>query len=244
MAGFHLFKIIAYLCSRYFFVIAIGFNSLCALEKRMMSKKTNDGKCLSCLLSASKLFCVFLFLFFQNFKTQIYVSGDAQIYSEKVALISQPDSLVLRTSKSKIYISSGVKISNHESLKNYEIVEILPCENKKLEPKKQSVLNIAKTQSEKKVEQKLSSKKENHFFYKHTFSTSKSEVYFSFVGGFSKISVLVSQFNAKQIINSESCKAALSFRRIKLASEHFKKDELLTVQKWFAFSVRPPPFLI
>ena len=66
----------------------------------------------------------------------------------------------------------------------------------------------------------------------------------AYVGGFSKISVLVSQFNAKQIINSESCKAALSFRRIKLASEHFKKDELLTVQKWFAFSVRPPPFLI
>lgn len=209
----------------------------------MMSKKTNDGKCLSCLLSASKLFCVFLFLFFQNFKTQIYVSGDAQIYSEKVALISQPDSLVSNSQKNKIYISSGVQFSNLDSDNKYEIVETHPSEIRRAAPKKQSVLNLAKAQSEKKIEQKLASKKENQAFNKHVYTNSKSETYFSFAGSFSKVTVPVSQSNVKQIINSKDCKTSLAFEESNLVSAYFKTTEILTAQNKTSYSVRPPPFL-
>lgn len=208
-----------------------------------MSKKTNDGKCLSCLLSASKLFCVFLFLFFQNFKTQIYVSGDAQIYSEKVALISQPDSLVSNSQKNKIYISSGVQFSNLDSDNKYEIVETHPSEIRRAAPKKQSVLNLAKAQSEKKIEQKLASKKENQAFNKHVYTNSKSETYFSFAGSFSKVTVPVSQSNVKQIINSKDCKTSLAFEESNLVSAYFKTTEILTAQNKTSYSVRPPPFL-
>lgn len=192
-------------------------------------QKTNDGKCLSCLLSASKLFCVFLFLFFQNFKTQIYVSGDAQIYSEKVALISQPD-FGFKFSKNKIYISSGVQFSNLDSDNKYEIVETHPSEIRRAAPKKQSVLNLAKAQSEKKIEQKLASKKENQAFNKHVYTNSKSETYFSFAGSFSKVTVPVSQSNVKQIINSKDCKTSLAFEESNLVSAYFKTTEILTAQ--------------
>lgn len=207
-----------------------------------MIKNTNNDRCLNSLLFMSKLFCIFLFLFIQNFRAQIFISKGGSVYGENEVSFSHPDSLALNYPKSKIYISSNVKIFNIEALTNYEIVETIISEKKKIEPKKQTVINIAKTQSEKKIQQKLASKKENLSFYKHTFSHSKSEVYFSFVGNFSKVTIPISQTYAKQIMHSENYMASLSFRGTKLASKYFKRAELITAQNRSAFPVRPPPF--
>ena len=185
-----------------------------------------------------KVFGFLLLLFVQNFQAQIYLSGDAVIYSADSVSAMHPNK-----SSAKIYISSGVKITNLDSEINYEIVEALPLQNKKIESKKNSVLNIAKAELEKKVEEKLVSKPENPAIIHEVFSTPKTDVYFSFVKGFSKITVPVSQFSAKQIINSENYKTSLALGWSKLASVYFKNAELLSAQNKSAFSVRPPPFL-
>ena len=209
----------------------------------MMNQNPNDGERLSSLFFMSKLFCVFLFFLVQNFQAQIYLSGDAIMYSEKEILYSADSISVIHPKKysAKIYISSGVKITNLDSENNYEIVKILPLQNKKTEPKNNSVLNIAKAELEKQVEEKIVSKPENPAIIHKVFSTPKTDVYFSFVEGFSKITVPVSQFSAKQIINPENYKTSLALCLSKLTSVYFKNAELLTAQNKSAFSVRPPP---
>lgn len=226
-----------------FFCIFYRFLFSLLYEKHNMSKNTNDGKYWRSLLFASKLFYVFLFFLVKTFQAQIFISGGASVYGEKEVLVLKPDSLAVSSPKSKIYISLGVKISNLESSENYEIVEILPSKNIKPEPKKQSVLHIAQKQSAKKVQEKIAPKKDNPSFYKLTFSTSKLEKRFTFIG---KISTFTEHFQptyAKQINRSEGYKTSFSFREIKLASEHFKRAEILTFQNKSAFPVRPPPFL-
>ena len=209
----------------------------------MMRKNPNNGKSLSGLLFMSKLFCVFLLFFIQNFQAQIFISEGVSVYYEKEVLVSQNDSLVSNSPKYKIYISSGAQFSNLDFDNNYEIVETHPSEIKRAAPKKQSVLNLAKAQSEKKIEQKLASKKENQAFNKHVYTNSKSETYFSFAGSFSKVTVPVSQSNVKQIINSKDCKTSLAFEESNLVSAYFKTTEILTAQNKTSYSVRPPPFL-
>lgn len=212
----------------------------------MMNKNANDSKSLSGLLFFSKLLFAFLFFWVQNFQAQFTVSEGAIVHSEKAVIIYQADSISSiagSISTSKIFISSGVNITNLDTKNNFEIVKVLPLESKKIEPKNHSVLHIAKAELTKKVEEKIVSKSKNQTFSKHLFSTPKKDVYFSIVGSFSKISVLVSQNNATPIIPSENYQTSLALGWSKLASVYFKNAELLTAQNKSAFSVRPPPFL-
>lgn len=185
---------------------------------------------------------MFVFFLFQNVQAQIYLSEGTSLYSEKEAVVSPTDTLVANAAKNIIYISSGVNFSNLNSDNNYEIVEDLPSEIKKAAPKKQSVLHLAKAQAIEKIKKQLAANDEDSTYDKHIFSQSTSEVYFSFAGGFSKVTVPVSNFSAKQLLTPESYKVSLAFVETKLTSEHFKNAELLTAQNEAAFSVRPPPF--
>ena len=196
------------------------------------------------LIFSSRVLCIFFLFIFQNIQASSTIIDEKIIYSEDENTLSKVDSVSHfedNQSTAKIYISSGVKITNLDSENNYEIVKILPLQNKKIEPKKNSVLNIAKAELEKKVEEKIVSKPENPAIIHEVFSTPKTDVYFSFVEGFSKITVPVSQFSAKQIINPENYKTSLALCLSKLTSVYFKNAELLTAQNKSAFSVRPPP---
>lgn len=186
-----------------------------------------------------KVICFLLLLLVQNLHSQIFISDGAFIHLEKDVLVSLTDSLFSSNPKSKIYISSGVKIYNIEALINFEIVEI-----KKAEVKKQLVLKNEKLELEKSVEQKIVSKKDNSAFRKYIYSNFKSELYFCFIGGFSKVTIPALQLNIKQVISSEGYQISLSYRRLrKLTLKYFKRPELFSSKNKFTFWVRPPPFL-
>lgn len=208
-----------------------------------MNKNTNDGNQLNSLLLLSKLFCVFLFFFVQNFHSQIFISEGAIIHVEKDVLISQTDSLVSNNHKNKIYISSGVTISNLDTRNNFEIVEHISSENKKKESAKDLAANLNQTQEEEKVEQKTVAVKTPDFS-KETISIPKTEEYFSFGSVHSKISVPVSQFNPKQIFFSVKTTLFLSFKWHRLAFDYSYIIEPVSTTDKSSFSVRPPPSII
>lgn len=189
-----------------------------------------------------RVFGAVLLFFVQSFHSQIFISGGASIHLEKEMQVLKTDSLV-SYSKSKIYLTPGVQLSDLDSEKNYEIVETASSEKKKIEFTKQLASKITQPQFETKIQHEIASVKVNPVSAEILFSTQKSEVYFSFSGGLSKITVPVSQFNGKQVFSSENYKTSLSFGESKLVVICFKTIELLTAQNKSAFSVRPPPFL-
>ena len=206
-----------------------------------MTKNPNDGKCLNSLLSVSKLFCVFLFFLFQNFSSQIFISEGTSIHFEKEVKVSQIDSLSSEYSQNKIYVSSGVTISNLNAEKNFDIVEILPLEVQKNKEKKHSALNLANNKLEKKVEQKQILREERPAFNEYIFTNATTESFFSFAGGFSKISVPVTQFHAKQLINTTSGNLFLIFIWHRLTFNQCEILEAIVAEHGSSFSVRPPP---
>lgn len=189
-----------------------------------------------------KIFSVFLVLFLQNLIAQISISDETKLYVSNGTIIyeanAEPEKIV---AKGKIFVFGETKIYQKNSENNFEIVQQKTSQEKS---KKEYTLKIAQIQKEKKQKEKIASVKTSINNKKDFFSNQKSETYFSFSASFSKISVPVSQFNAKQIISSENDNTSLSYRWSKMASEHFKSAELLTAQNKSAFSVRPPPFLV
>ena len=152
-----------------------------------MNKNTNDGKYVNSLLFKSRLLFIFLFCLVQNTKGQMYLSEGASLYSDKEIQSLLSDSLVSNHQDSKIYISSGVVISNNDVHRNYEVEEIISSEKKKINPPQQLALKTTETkldvsvESKKVVEQPVASKTE--------FSTQESEFSFGFSSGLSKIVV-------------------------------------------------------
>ena len=211
-----------------------------------MRFENTDGKMKQpvALLFWSRALVVFSLLFIQNIQAQFVVAEGANFYSEKGLVAYQSDSTIKSNQpNARIYISSGVKISGLDSERNYEIVETISSEKKKIESTKHLALKTAEPTLETALEDKKISVKENPVVAKIEFSTQESEVYFSFSGGFSKITIPVSQLNVKQVFNTESYKISLAFQESKLVSVCFKVNGILTAQNKSAFSVRPPPFL-
>ena len=198
-------------------------------------------------LFLKKGFALFALLWCAFFYSQIKISEGATFFlTENATVFIEDSSETIQKSekKTKIYISSGVQLSNLDSERNYEIVETISSEKKKIESTENLASKIEKPELETKTEHKIVSKKENSIATNTGFSTSKSEVYFSFSGGFSKVTVPVSQFNINlTIIHSESYNTSLAFQEGKLALVYFKSAEIFTAQNKSAFSVRPPPFL-
>ena len=229
-----------------FFLYFSGVNlSLCTQmfprEKMQFKNTFNNTNKDGAFLFLKKRFA-FLLLFLCTLSySQITISEGATIDGYETDSASAG---IENQSITKIYISSGVTISNLDSKNNYEIVETISSEKKKIESTKNLASKIEKPELETKTEHKIVSKKENSIATNTGFSTSKSEVYFSFSGGFSKVTVPVSQFNINlTIIHSESYNTSLAFQEGKLALVYFKSAEIFTAQNKSAFSVRPPPFL-
>lgn len=213
----------------------------------MRGKHTNDERRKSILLPfGSKTLLILLLLIFQNLFANFTIIDSLVTESGGENLVISDSTTLSKNNRSQavIYISSGVEITSIDAIKNYEVAESSSPKIKKTERKKQSVLQIAKLQIEKKLEQKLASKKDNPVDNKHSFSTSPSGTHFSFGINFSKTFFTVSQSHVKQIFISESYKPSLVFVASNLVSVDFKTTEILTAQNKTSFSVRPPPFLL
>jgi len=183
-----------------------------------------------------------LFSFCPNFHAQIFVSEGATMYGEKEIFYSKDtiSTQIANLPVAKIYITSGVKIAGLDN-DHLEMVVCVSSKIKKEDPKKASVLHIAKKESDKKLKSKVVAKKETSASYQHTLSSSKSETYFSFSKSFSKVLVPVSQFNPKPIINPENNTFFLVFLGNKRVTISYKNTETVFSQNKSSFSVRPPP---
>lgn len=207
-----------------------------------MNKNTNDGKYVNSLLYKSRLLFIFLFCLVQNTKGQMYLSEGASLYSDKEIQSLLSDSLV-SNQDSKIYISSGVVISNNDVHRNYEVEEITSSEKKKSNPAQQLALKTTETKLDVSVESKKVSVADQPVASTE-FSTQESEFSFGFSSGLSKIVVPASQSQVKPILGSKHHQTSLSFKERRLALVYFKNAELLKSQNKSSFSVRPPPFLV
>lgn len=203
--------------------------------------KNDQIKVLNVLSLWRKIFSVFLVLFLQNLIAQVAIDNEAKLYVSDGTIIYEADAEPQKiVAKGKIFVFGETKIYQENSENNFEIVQQKTSQEKS---KKESALKIAQIQKEKKQKEKIASVKTSINNKKDFFSSQKSETYFSFSVTFSKISVPVSQFNLKQVVGSENYNTSLSYGWSSVASEHFKRAELLTAQNKSAFSVRPPPFL-
>lgn len=197
-------------------------------------------------LFLKKGFALFALLWCAFFYSQIKISEGATFFlTENATVFIEDSSETIQKSekKTKIYISSGVQLSNLDSERNYEIVETISLEKGKIESAKYLASKISQPQLQAEIQHTVDTVKTNVVAPKIEFSTQESEVYFSYSGGFSKITIPVSQLNVKQAFRSENYKISLAFEKSTLVLVCFKVNEILTAQNKSAFSVRPPPFL-
>ena len=205
----------------------------------MMNRNTNDRNRFNRLLFESKLFCVFLFLFFQNFQAQITITDGAIFYSETASIIHQEETSS-PISDAKIYVSSQAHISNGHLISGD--IEIIAEIDLKKEKKTQKTIvlkepqeaKIAKT--EKPVPQKV-------IIDAPKFNSLESSTAIAFNKSFSEKIVSSTSFQYPHFINKEFFENFNRFIIKELKSINlYVADSFCNIHS-LTFSVRPPPFL-
>lgn len=210
----------------------------------MILKHTNEEKILSYLLFASK--CVFAFVFFfnQNFQAQLTFSESRSVYLENDGLIHLSDSVsAKKMSIAKVCIPSGCQYSNAEMQNNFKVADVHSLENKKSKCEKLLPLELVKTKLKKEINQQITHKKEKSPLLQNSFSIPKPTDYLFFGNIVFKVISDFSQLDGNLFTYSEALKSNFAFSWRYLFCNSCENNELITAQKKYDLSVRPPPFL-
>ncbi len=185
------------------------------------------------LLWSKVVFAVFFFLC-QNIQAQITLSGDATIYLEHDAIISENKSV--SNSKDEIFLTSGAIIYHSDSGKSEHAFRQKPSKIKK-----ESALKTAEFQKEKKQKEKIALIKIQPQQEKKFFSTQKSDESFASDKDFPSNIVQTPTYQLKDFIYVK-IQSSLVLGWKKICQTHFYSIENQKKQIKLSFFTRPPPF--
>ena len=178
------------------------------------------------------VFAVFFFLC-QNVQAQITLSGDATIYLEHDAIISENKSV--SNSKDEIFLTSGAIIYHSDSGKSKHAFRQKPSTIKE-----ESALKTAEFQKEKKQKEKIALREIRSQQKQKFFSTQKSDESFSSDNDFPSNIVQNPTYQLKDFIHVK-IQSSLVLGWEKICQTHFHSIENQKKQLQLSFFTRPPP---
>lgn len=177
--------------------------------------------------------------------SQVTLSEGATIYFNG-SVIKSADTLSKNSTQKKlaiIYVSKGVKITNLNTVSNFELVE-LQTSQKELKSPAKTVAKAVTEKLEQKNEPQKPVKTVSEFADFDLISTKKSETYFSFSNNASKVFVPVSQHSAKHLIHHTVKTSFIQWHWKKLGLVEIYDDRVIYSTVSYQFSIRPPPSLV